>query len=73
MTWYKALLVIPPKKYTIFYHSDKIEYFSKKGDIEPKSLVVVLVLESNSLLYKVMEFKVLSRDLCYESRDKPSQ
>ena len=46
-------------------------------------LVVVLVVESKGLLYvnfptlgllyKVMEFKVLSRDLYYESRDKPSQ
>lgn len=55
----------------------------QKGDIEPKSLVVVLVVESKGLnyvnsptlglLYKVMEFKVLLRDLYYESRDKPSQ
>ena len=51
--------------------------------MEPKSLVVVLVVESKGLnyvnsptlglLYKVMEFKVLSRELYYDSRDKPSQ
>ena len=61
MTLYKALLVIPPKKYINFITVTRLNIF-QKGDIEPKSLVVVLVLESKSLLYKVMEFKVLLRD-----------
>ena len=67
-TWL-VFLIIPHKKCINFITVTRLNIF-EKGDIKP---TVVLVLGSKGLLYKVMEFKVLPRDLYYEPHDKPSQ